>query len=305
MSKQLRHPDIAELRAFCAAVDLGSLGKAARLLHLSQPALSKRLQTLEKIADVRLLERSPYGVELTPAGTKLYAEARKLLSQAEVIEDMMGGLSKNDVPIRLAASHTAAEFIIPAKLVEFESEHERHLSVELLIGNSGVTRDLVKTGRAELGIAAMSPATVKKDDLQELVLSDDEIVIAVPSKHPWAKADEIDLDEFLSTPLILRDPDANSRRTVDQVLEEKGLQLASPLIEVGNTSVAKSTAIMENAPVLISRCAVGSEEARFVVCHVRGLRFPRQFVVLLAGEENISSAARDLLNHLLERKKSK
>ncbi len=124
MSKQVRHPDIAEMRAFCAAVDLGSLGKAARLLHLSQPALSKRLQTLEKLAGVRLLDRSPYGVEPTPAGTKLYSEARKLLSQAEVIEGMMGALSMNDLPIRLAASHTAAEFIIPTKLVEFEGEHE-------------------------------------------------------------------------------------------------------------------------------------------------------------------------------------
>ncbi len=305
MSRQVRHPDIAELRAFCAAVDLGSLGKAARLLHLSQPALSKRLQTLEKIADVRLLDRSPYGVEPTPAGTKLYAEAQKLLAQAEVIEEMMGGLTKNDIPIRLAASHTAAEFIIPAKLVEFESEHERHLSVELLIGNSGVVRDLVKTGRAELGIAALSPATEKKDNLQELVLSDDKVVIAVPTNHPWAKLDEIDLDDFLSTPLIVRDPDANSRRTVDQVLEEKGLQLASPLAEVGNTSVAKSTAIKENAPVLLSRHAVGSEEARFVVCHVRGMSFPRKFVILLAGEEAISASARDLVNNLLDRKKRK
>ena len=234
MSKQVRHPDIAEMRAFCAAVDLGSLGKAARLLHLSQPALSKRLQTLEKLAGVRLLDRSPYGVEPTPAGTKLYSEARKLLSQAEVIEGMMGALSMNDFPIRLAASHTAAEFIIPTKLVEFEGEHERHLSVELLIGNSEVVRDLVRTGRAELGIAAMLNTEQKQGELKELHFCDDEVVIAVPKKHAWAKGDEVDLDEFLNTPLILRDPNANSRRTVDHVLDARGLSLAPPLAEVGS-----------------------------------------------------------------------
>lgn len=304
MSRQVRHPDIAELRAFCAAMDLGSLGKAARLLHLSQPALSKRLQTLERLAGVRLLDRSPYGVEPTPAGSKLYTEARKLLSQAEVIEHMMGALSANDYPIRLAASHTAAEFIIPTMLVEFESEHERHLSVELLIGNSKVVRDLVRSGRAELGIAAGSNATDSNDGLQELHLCDDEVVIAVPKKHQWAKNKQVDIDELLNTALIVRDPDADSRRTVDQVLESKGLSLAAPLAEVGSTSAAKSTAIKENVPVVISRQAVEGDKANFIVCTVRGLTFPRRFVLLLAGEEGISSGARALMKHLLGQEKS-
>ena len=58
MARPVRSPDIAELRAFCVAVDLGSLGRAARLLHLTQPALSKRLRTLEALAGATLLERS-------------------------------------------------------------------------------------------------------------------------------------------------------------------------------------------------------------------------------------------------------
>ena len=56
MSGTVRSADIAELRAFCAAVDLGSLGRAARLLRVSQPALSKRLRVLEALAGARLLD---------------------------------------------------------------------------------------------------------------------------------------------------------------------------------------------------------------------------------------------------------
>src|SRR3712207_8496732 len=99
----VRSPDIAELRAFCAAVDLGSLGRAARLLRLSQPALSKRLRTLEALAGAPLLERSPRGVTPTPAGRQLYVEAHKLLAQAEAVEELLAGLSADDAPIRLAA----------------------------------------------------------------------------------------------------------------------------------------------------------------------------------------------------------
>src|SRR4051795_3862914 len=106
MGRPVRSADIAELRAFCAAIDLGSLGRAARLLRLTQPALSKRLRTLEALAGARLLERSPRGVTPTPAGTRLYLEARKLLAQADAVEELMAGLSDEDAPIRLAASHT-------------------------------------------------------------------------------------------------------------------------------------------------------------------------------------------------------
>src|SRR5215208_4647260 len=74
MPRPVRSPDVAELRAFCAAVDLGSLGRAARLMRLSQPALSKRLRTLEALAGAKLLERSPRGVTPTPAGRRLYLE---------------------------------------------------------------------------------------------------------------------------------------------------------------------------------------------------------------------------------------
>src|SRR5688500_15753882 len=106
----VRSADLAELRAFCAAADLGSLGRAGRLLRISQPALSKRLRGLEALAGARLLERSPRGVSLTPAGTRLYVEARKLLVQAEAVDALMGGLAGEEAPVRLAASHTIAEF---------------------------------------------------------------------------------------------------------------------------------------------------------------------------------------------------
>src|SRR5258705_12343134 len=103
MSGTVRSADIAELRAFCAAVDLGSLGRAARLLRVSQPALSKRLRVLEALAGARLLERSPRGVTPTPAGARLYAEARKPLAQAETIDAPPAGLSAHHPPARLAA----------------------------------------------------------------------------------------------------------------------------------------------------------------------------------------------------------
>ena len=72
-------PDLNELRAFCVAADLGTLGRAAVRLHVSQPSLSKRVAALEAKVGARLFERSPRGVSLTPAGRRLYRDARALV----------------------------------------------------------------------------------------------------------------------------------------------------------------------------------------------------------------------------------
>ena len=69
-------PDLNELRGFCVAADLGSLGRAAVRLRVSQPSLSKRLASLETKVGTRLLDRSARGVALTAAGRRLYRHAR-------------------------------------------------------------------------------------------------------------------------------------------------------------------------------------------------------------------------------------
>src|SRR5829696_5550978 len=276
MSRPVRSPDVAELRAFCAAVDLGSLGRAARLLRLSQPALSKRLRTLEALAGAKLLERSSRGVTPTPAGTRLYLEARKLLAQADAIEELMAGLSDGDTPIRLAASHTIAEFVLPEPLVAFERRGERHLSVELVVGNSILVRELVLEGRAEFGIAAV----------------DGEGVVAVPRDHPWASLDSVPLDDFVATPMVMRDPSAHTRRTVEAALAQRGLGLAPSLAEVGSTSAAREAALEEGVPVLLSRLAVGRARDPLVPKRIDGLPLSRRFAFLLGDEGNLSRAAR-------------
>jgi DNA-binding transcriptional LysR family regulator len=300
MSKLVRTPELAELRAFCAAVDLGSLGKAARLLRVSQPALSKRLRALEALSGSRLLERSTRGVAPTAAGRQLYEAARGLLAEAEAIEALMEGLEAEQAPVRLAASPTMAEFVLPPMLVEMESRHERHLSVELSIANSRAARALVLEGRAELGVVAADESD-SQAGLCESPFCEDEIVVAVPEGHPWAALEEIELPEFTSTPMIMRDPGASSRRVVSDALEAREMSLAPPLAEIGSTVAAIATAVSEGAPVLLSSLALMAPRSEgLVIRQPAGLRFERSFVLVHSGEEGLPATARALGRHLLE-----
>ncbi len=300
MSKLVRTPELVELRAFCAAVDLGSLGKAARRLRVSQPAMSKRLQALEALCGSRLLERSTRGVEPTAAGRKLYEAARRLLQEAEAIEALMDGFGAEQAPVRLAASPTMAEFVLPPLLVELESRHDRHLSVELTIANSTAARSLTLEGRADLGVVASAGGP--PDELCESPFCEDEIVVAVPAGHPWAALETVDPDQFVATALIMRDPGASSRRVVSEGLAGLGLSLAPPLAEIGSTVAAISTALSEGAPLLISSLALEGPWGPgpgLEVKRVAGLTFRRSFVLVHGGEEALSPAPKALARHLL------
>src|SRR3954453_2690045 len=184
--KWIRGPENAELRAFCAAVDLGTLGKAAISLKISQPALSKRLRALEGAAGTKLVERSPRGVAPTAAGRRLYPEARRLLHQADVIEKLLESAPGEKAPIELAVSHTIAEFFLPPELVAYQADGRRP-PVQLTIANSSSVRRMVGEGRAEIGIAAAGPQGGEDgaDELEELELLEDDVVVAVPQDHAW------------------------------------------------------------------------------------------------------------------------
>ncbi len=295
----LRTPDIGELRAFCAAADLGTLGRAAVRLQISQPALSKRLRGLEALAGTDLLERSSSGVTLTPAGRRLYPEARRLLDQAEVVEGLLEGAQHDPDPIRLAASHTIAEFHLPPELVAYQADGARRPPVELTIANSVAVRRMVAEGRANIGITAADPNVSEHDDLEEFELLDDEVIVAVPQSHAWYGRDLIPQRSLLSTPLVTRDPEAHDRRCVETALAERGLHLAPPLVEVGSTAVAKREAIQRSAPVLLSALSLNEAGDRLYRRPVEGLSFPRRFVIVSRAPSSLPRPDRDFLAFLL------
>lgn len=302
MPRPLRSPDVAELRAFCVAADLGTIGRAAVALRISQPALSKRLRTLENLAGVKLLERSRAGVALTDAGRRLYPEARRLLDQADAIGELLGRFEDSGGPLRVAVSHTIVEFLLAPELVAFQERDGRHPPVELTSGNSQAVRQMVAEGRADLGIAAARLPDDREDHLEELELVDDEVVLAVPQAHPWYGRDVVPRDQFLRTPVIVRDPGAHSRRLVDSVLASFRETLAAPLLEVGNTAALKREALELEAPILISALALDERRDHLYRRPIEGLRFPRRFLIVSRGLAELPAAARELVAFLRRRR---
>jgi DNA-binding transcriptional LysR family regulator len=276
VTKAPRSAQLDELRTFCAAVDLGGIGRAAQRLHLSQPAVSKRLKALEELAGAPLLERSSRGVSMTADGERLYAHARRVVAELEDLNGLLAQMRATGETVHLAISHTAAEFVMPRALVLMR--RQTRAAVEVVIANSRVVKHMVADGRADIGVAAcLEEETVA--EVTCVALIDDEIVIAVPLGHPWARRASITPKEMLSTPLILRDPDAHTRQVIDEALTAKGLPAPQAASEVGSTHAAKDEAHELGLPTVMSRLALSPAD-RLEIVPVDGLRFVRSFRIL-------------------------
>lgn len=289
-------PELNELRALRAAAELGSLGRAAVRLHVSQQALSKRLRALETIVGTKLLERSSQGVTLTRAGQVLYEEASDLLRDADALEMRILSLRDEHMPVRLAVSPTFADFVLPWKLADTERETGHHPTLELTAVNSATAIRMITDASVDLAIVALG-VDQTPDGLVEIPLCRDEVVLAVPEGHHWAALEEVPLQAFLSTSLIMRDPGANTRRTVEQILRENDLALAPALLEVGSTAEVREAARRRRAPALVSEMAVAGAEG-LLRRRVAGMRFERRFSILLRGESSLSVSARVLVDQL-------
>ena len=283
--------DVAALRALCTAADTGTLGRAALRLGVSQPSLSKRLQALEAATGTQLLERSPQGVRLTPAGRRLYEEARRFVEHADSVAVLMTGLEREAAPVHLAASHSATEAFVAEMLARLNERDP--LPVELVSANSLVVRELVADGRADLGIAASRPNATPTATVREETLAEDAIICAVPPGHPWAKRGRVTTERFLATPMVVRDPSSNARWTVDSVLRERGLEAAPPIIQGATPAAVKRESRARSAPLLLSRHVLANTD--FVPVAIDGLEFPREYRLILRAVGQPTTDVRELI----------
>lgn len=277
----MRDLEVGELRAFCAAATLGSIAEAARAMNVSQPAMSKRLRSLEHVAGAELFERSSRGVTLTQAGVQLFTAARRLLRSADSVQALIK--MPPAMPVRIASSPTIAELRLPQVLSELAG-HERGLSAELISANSELVRELVRDGRCDLGIASIDPYAVYDDGLEERIVWRDELVIVVPPGHPWEQLEEIPVEEFAATSVVQRDPWSNSSRIVTATLERQGLERMPPKPAIGSAAGVLALSRATHTPALMSIMAArANPEQHMEIRRVEGLRFGLEYALVWAG----------------------
>ncbi|MEU9357596.1 LysR family transcriptional regulator [Streptomyces sp. NPDC048301] len=190
--------NLERLRTLDALARHGSVSGAADGLHVTTSAVSQQMAKLEREVGQRLLARSGRGVRLTDAGRLLADHAAKILSQVEVAQsdiEAQRGLVVGEV--RLAAFPTAARGLFPAALSALRADHpELALRTTELEPDDGVRAVL----RGDVDLAVVLDWSNKRlpvpGGLARAELLDDATDIAMPTGHPLADRDEVDIEEF-------------------------------------------------------------------------------------------------------------
>lgn len=167
--------DLRRLRYFVAIAELGSVTRAARSLHLAQPALSQHVGALERELGVRLLDRGPRGVVLTEAGARLEREARALLANADgLLERVRADAREPEGEVVLGISQSVGIAIGAALLRAAAARLPGvHLQVRELI--SGLIPDLLRTGALDFALAYEQ--TTGTTGIDELALLSEELFL--------------------------------------------------------------------------------------------------------------------------------
>jgi DNA-binding transcriptional LysR family regulator len=290
-----RVPDLAALELLLAVVRLGSVGRAAAELGITQPAASARIRSMEQQIGVALLERSPRGSRPTEAGALVAGWAAQVVEAAQALEAGIGALrERRDGRLRVVASLTVAEYLMPGWLLALR-EARPGTAVTLRTANSAEVAEQVLAGEADLGFVEGARAP---SGLRGAVVATDRLVVVVAPRHRWARRrGGVTAEELAGTPLALREKGSGTREVLDRSLAAFG-GVAVPLLELASTTALKAAAVSGAGPVVVSELAVADELAggRLVAVPVADLDLRRPLRAVWPVGQRPSGPARDLLS---------
>jgi DNA-binding transcriptional LysR family regulator len=177
--------DTQLLQAFVAVAEHSSFSNAAEQMHLTQPAISKRIALLESQLDCSLFDRIGRQITLTEAGRALLPHAQAVLQQIRSakrhIQDLRGGVTGL---LSMGISHHMGLHRLPLVLEQFTQQYpEVRLDIDFLDSEEAYERVLL--GEVELGVITLAPE--EKPSLQQIVIWRDELVVTVARNHPLAQ----------------------------------------------------------------------------------------------------------------------
>lgn len=208
--------EIQNIRAFLAVSETESFSRAAEGLHLTQPAVSKRIQSMEQFLDIRLFDRIGKSVQLTEAGQALIPAYQRILAELDESERIISNLREiTRGHLRFATSHHVGLHRLPAVLGQFAKAYP-DVDLELQFMDSEQACQQVLHGEIELGIVTLPSQPDKRLSLKKVWNDPMHCVVAVD--HPLAFG-KISRKQLLQTPSILPSYGTYTRALIDHALQ--------------------------------------------------------------------------------------
>lgn len=209
-----------KLKVFRVVADTLNFRRAADELHLTQPAITSQIKSLEESLGIALFDRISRDVRLTPAGTTLLQYVRQIeaISNAAVAALAPFG-GQEGIEISVGASHTIAVYLLPKLLLSLVEEWPK-LRIHIVGGSTNEILHALTMHQIGIGLIE---APAFRPDLKIEVFGEDELTLIVRSDHRWADKTELRAAELVQEPILLREVGSGMRKFVEEYLEKNGV----------------------------------------------------------------------------------
>ncbi len=228
-----------QLHIFYTVAEKGSFSAAAQALHMTQPAVTMQVQSLEDQLGTKLLLRSTKRIELTDAGSVLLPYAKRSMDLIRDADAAMARYAKGlKGRLQLGSSLTIGEYILPRLLGPFNKEHP-DISIRMKIMNTTQILEHILNHQLDFGLLE---APVSHPDVHTEPVLSDELQLIVGPGHPLSGRGEVTLAEAIKYPLVLREQGSGTRQVMEDQLAMKSIDAEdlNIVMELGSTGAVKS-----------------------------------------------------------------
>jgi DNA-binding transcriptional LysR family regulator len=246
--------DTARLEAFVEVARTGSISRAAEALFVTQPALTARLQALERSLGADLLVRGRHGSRLSEAGKALLPHAERALvalrAGRTAVEEVRSGSAGR---LTIGAAPAVSTYVLPAMLHRFQAKHP---AVRLVVRSGHSEEVLQMVLRDEVEIGLMRP--IQHPEITATLLYEDELTLVVHRGHRFAAAGHVRMAELASEHLILFDRTSSYHELTSAIVRQAGISPRGRL-EVDNIDAAKRMVEQRLGIALLPRTSVQAD----------------------------------------------
>ncbi|EPD92158.1 MULTISPECIES: selenium metabolism-associated LysR family transcriptional regulator [Paenibacillus] len=288
-----------QLHIFYTVAEKGSFSHAAQALHMTQPAVTMQVQSLEDHFGIKLFHRSTKKIELTEAGRTLIPYARKCVELIRETENAMTGFTAMaEGRLQLGASLTMGEYILPRLLGPFRKEYP-NISVAMKVMNTTQILDEIFAHQLTFGLVE---APIQHPDVHTEAILSDELKLIVPAGHPLAEMDTIRMEDVFQYPFVLREEGSGTRRVMEEELERRGIACSGMdiVMELGSTGAIKSAVEAGLGVSILSQSSV-KHEVRLGILKIKeieGVSFSRSFYAIYLNSTLLPLSAVSFLNFM-------
>ena len=248
------------LQVFHTVAELQSFTRAGERLHMTQPAVTFQIRQLEEQFNTRLFDREHNKISLTEAGRVVYDYADRILQLHAELDASIRKLTDNlSGLLRLGASTTIAEYVLPSVLVDFKNAFPE-VVIRLLVSNTDGIVQMVGDGRVDLG---MVEGPVHNRALTSKLYHMDELVVVLPPDHPLSRRRSVAPRDLAKFPFITREEGSGTREVIESYLAANagGFEALDVVMELGSPEAIKGAVAAGLGISILSRATLSKELA--------------------------------------------